>query len=78
MSSPSFEEFPAVPINRDRESPSVKEFYLIYDSLANPVAPAAGFPLHSNKLRGIRSLFRFNFNQTPVKAWSSTDVVFLI
>ena len=35
-------EYPAVPINRGRESPSVKEFYLIYDSLANPEAPMIG------------------------------------
>ena len=32
---------------------------LILDSLANPAAHAAGFPLRSNKLRGMRSLLQF-------------------
>ena len=46
------EEYPEVPMNRDRESPSVKEFHLIYDSLANPAAPQTGSPLRFDKLYG--------------------------
>ena len=34
-----------------------KVFCLIFDSLANPAALVAGFPLRSNKLRGMHSLW---------------------
>ena len=40
-----------------RETSKCKVFRPFYcSSLANPAAPATGFPLRSNKLRGMRSL----------------------
>ena len=43
-----------------RESSKCKEVIPSYcSSLANPAAPATGFPLRSNKLRGMRSLEHF-------------------
>jgi len=42
------------------ESSTSRGSLTILDSLAYPAAPRTGFPLRYNKLRGMRSLFRFN------------------
>src|SRR5210317_1597854 len=53
-------EAPCSPPEADRESSKCKEEIPFYcSSLANPAAPATGFPLRSNKLRGMRSLEHF-------------------
>ena len=66
-------KLPAAPLKRDlrfaptscRESSKCKVFIPFYcSSLANPAAPATGFPLRSNKLRGMRSLKHFQYHST--------------
>ena len=53
-------EAPCSPPAADRESSKCKEVIPFYcSSLANPGAQATGFPLRSNKLRGMRSLEHF-------------------
>jgi hypothetical protein len=55
----------AVPLKRDSKCKEVIPFYC--SSLANPAAPATGFPLRSNKLRGMRSLEHFQLGDSGIK-----------
>jgi hypothetical protein len=48
------------------------QFYC--SSLANPAAPATGFPLRSNKLRGMRSLKHFHEISGLTVPWAATGL----
>jgi hypothetical protein len=55
------------------ESSKCKEVIPFYcSSLANPAAPATGFPLRSNKLRGLRSLEHFQVRK-PIPRYAGLN-----